>query len=320
MGKGSSGGGGGGSTTTLTGPPTWEAPYYLDLINRGSNLSKAPYPFPDFQVAGLNPYEQMGIGNQFGTAAGLQGQVAGPAERNLSATLGGKYLDPSTNPWLQKTYGAAADAVTNQYQFATAPSEMSTAALTGAFGGSGDATARLENQFGLGRNLSDLASNIYGQNYQNERQNQLSALQSLGGIESGILAPSQAELQAGGFQQAQQQAQNNAAYQNQYNRANYPYQQLSFLAQILGAIPGGVSTSKGPDPNASSLGQNLLGLGSIFGGLGGFDGLSGALGGLGGGIANLGGALGLGTGSIAGTADALGSALTPELIASIFAA
>lgn len=253
------------TTTTSTAPPAFTWPYYLQLLNRGTALSNQPYPFPDFQVAGLNPLEQQGIGQQAGTARTLQGGVTPAAEQNLQSTLSGKYLDPSTNPWLQKTYDAAADAVTNQYQFATAPSEMSTAALSGAFGGSGDATARMENQFGLGRNLSDLASNIYGQNYQNERQNQLGAMESLGGIESGILAPSQALLQAGGFQQAQQQQENNAAYQNQYNRANYPYQQLSFLSQLLqnASGGGGTSSSTGPNPNYQSPLQTGLGLGTL---------------------------------------------------------
>jgi len=102
------------------------------------------------------------------------GELGAAGGQNLRDTLTGRYLDPSTNPWLDKTYTAASQGLVNQYQLATAPSLMAEGITAagggpGSTGGSGFQEQQQFNQFGLGQNLSNLATDIYGGNYQAER-------------------------------------------------------------------------------------------------------------------------------------------------------
>ena len=66
-------------------------------------------------------------------------------------------------------------------------------------------------------------------------------------------------LTTGGAQQRQGQAQIDAAYQNQYQQAMQPYQQLAFASDIITGAPSGqASTMSQPGP---SIGSQILGLG-----------------------------------------------------------
>lgn len=66
-------------------------------------------------------------------------------------------------------------------------------------------------------------------------------------------------LGIGGQQQRQQQAALDVAYQNQYQQAMQPYQQLAFASDIITGAPSGqASTMSYPGP---SVGSQLLGLG-----------------------------------------------------------
>lgn len=64
-------------------------------------------------------------------------------------------------------------------------------------------------------------------------------------------------LTTGGQQQRQAQAQLDAAYQNQYQQAMQPYQQLAFASDIITGAPSGqMSSATSPGP---SVGSQLLG-------------------------------------------------------------
>jgi hypothetical protein len=65
-------------------------------------------------------------------------------------------------------------------------------------------------------------------------------------------------------QQAQEQAALDTAYQNQYQQAMQPYQQLAFLSDITTGAPSGQMTS-GTQPGPS-IGSQLMGAGlGIYG-------------------------------------------------------
>jgi len=73
-------------------------------------------------------------------------------------------------------------------------------------------------------------------------------------------------LGIGGQQQRQIQAGYDTAYQNQYQQAMQPYQQLAYYSDILSGTPSGqssVMTQPGP-----SIGSQLVGLGTAAYGLG----------------------------------------------------
>jgi len=184
-------------------------------------------------------------------------QLAGAGAQNQYDTLTGKYLDPSSNPWLQKTFNQAATDVTNQYNLGTAPSLM--AQSIGAGGGGAGALAGSSgfqqmqglNQYNLGQNLNNLATDIYGGNYQQERQNQMGAAGMLGNTENAMYLPANEMMGVGALQQGQQQNIFDTMFGNASLKANWPMQQLGALGSILGQAVGNSGTTINPNMAAT---------------------------------------------------------------------
>lgn len=133
-------------------------------------------------LGGLGESKQIGTATNT-TTNGVNSTLTGPSVNQLLSTIRGDYLNPASNPYLQDTYNMAAKSLTDNYSMATAPQ---TAALFGrggqAFGdNSGYQQVQAKNQWDLGNNLQNLATNIYGQNYQTERGRQLAAASPFSG-------------------------------------------------------------------------------------------------------------------------------------------
>ena len=97
------------------------------------------------------------------------GASAQLGEFNNFLTLGGYFTQPETNPFLRSTYDTAANAVTENYQRAVVPDITSRFARAGQTLSGGRQGAMTRANEALGDSLSDLATNIYGQNYARER-------------------------------------------------------------------------------------------------------------------------------------------------------
>lgn len=100
-----------------------------------------------------------------------------PDTQGLRDTASGMYLSPDSNPWLQATYDRAARGVTDQYLNTTQPRTDAMFNRAGAFGPGNSAYAEIvaRNNYGLGENLGNLATDIYGGNYNTERNRQFAA-------------------------------------------------------------------------------------------------------------------------------------------------
>jgi hypothetical protein len=106
----------------------------------------------------------MGGSSPAGETTTTSAQTLPPgALQNIQDTISGRYLDPASNPYLSNTYDYAARQVTPR---------INSIFEAGGRYGSG------MHQGILGQNLSDLANNIYGTNYQNERTRQFAAATS----------------------------------------------------------------------------------------------------------------------------------------------
>lgn len=164
--------------------------------------------------------------------------------------LGGKYLSPASNPYLQDTFHQAANQVQNQVgsQFA-------------GMGRNLEASIPVQND-----QMNQLATQIYGGNYANERNNMQSAAQNAVSLNGASLANLGALGQAGALQQ--QQAQNYAdAAQNRWNyNQNLPWQNLNnYMGSINSLQHGGTSTEQQPvfhNRTAGALGGAMTGYGS----------------------------------------------------------
>ena len=175
-----------GTTTTVQDIPEWLKPYVISNMERGrSVLDQLPNSGPLMQQA----QDELGrtIGGEY-----LESNPALPFMRELAnyktpnldyliPTARGDFLSPDSNPWLRGTYDKAARAVSDTYLSTTQPRTDTLFNRAGAFGPGNSSYEETvaRNRFGLGENLSGLATNIYGGNYQNERGRMLQASQLL---------------------------------------------------------------------------------------------------------------------------------------------
>lgn len=213
-----------------------------------------PY-YPGSTVAGQSPYTQLGqqatvdrlggagiFGQGFEPASNLMQQLLsqfnpamfgwsdmasggyGPSTTNPGAAAFGSLMPTAqgqmlnSNPYLDQMFQGAAGQVTDQFQRGTMPALQSMFSAAGRYGPGSSMTSQQDlasQQYG--RQLNNLASGIYGQNYANERSNQMQAGQLLGSM--GV-ADTEAQLR--GLQGLQQGG--------QYDTQNL-LQMLPFLLQ-----------------------------------------------------------------------------------------
>ena len=222
----------------------------------------------------------------------------------LNNVMSGRYLN--SNPWLDKTYNAAARGMTDQWKDAVLPGLNASFAEAGGTGSGIQQELALDSADVLGRNLNELATNIYGGNYANERSNQMNAASmatNLLGTQGDIsaraaaLAPTASSFDYNNINQllgVGQQVEGMAGnvLGDSMNRFNYyqnaPYDNLSRYMTLLSNPSALGSTSSTQGPGSSPI-TGMLGGAATAGGLAA---ALGATGPIGWGIAGLGGLLG----------------------------
>lgn len=163
-------------------------------------------------------------GGGFGPSSTMPGNAA---ISSLMPTAQGEML--GNNPYLDSMFQGAASQVGDQFRTQTMPALQSMFAQAGRYGPGSSMTnaVDLQNQ-GFGQTLNRLASGIYGQNYANERQNQMNAAQQL-----GALGTSDIEAQLRGLTGLQQSGQ----YDTQ-NMLQILPMLMNSMNQDLGAMSG----------------------------------------------------------------------------------
>ena len=255
IGGGDSKGGTGDSQTT-----PWEPvqPYLLDAYKQAKALYETGGPdyYPNATYAPFSPQQQMAM--QLGQNRALMGsaydQPAGNVATNamtsyspytlaatknlwdgyrgmdqLNATTQGAYLN--SNPYLDSMFNAATRSVNTQYQNNVLPGVNATFGSGGRTGSNAHQTALDMANQNYGNTISDMAANIYGQNYANERTNQLNSAMNMGNLGIGM-SGAMAGLGAQNF--AQQMGGANLGMllgDNQYRDINY-------LGNIGGMVEG----------------------------------------------------------------------------------
>lgn len=218
------------------------------------------------------------------------------------------------NPYLAQQVSNAQQQTADAYKTGTASQTMAQFRNAGAFGGSAQQQYTDQQNQQLGNQLGQIATNMYGQDYANTQQlaqqginnqlsasladasrnaqytlggqqlaqqgnqynmqNMLSALGQAGSLDTSNLANLQAILQGGTLQQTQGQNELNAQYQQWYNNAMQPYQQLGILQNALSGAMGagaqGVTTTTQQQGSGSTMGNIFGGITSGLGLLGMF--------------------------------------------------
>jgi len=258
------------TTTTSSEPSEFIKPYYTQAIDAAQQLYENPnIPsfFPNNTYVDFAPETDTAL--QLASARALQGNpLLGSSQQEINKVLQGDYLSPTTNPYSQALFNQMAGDVTSQVQ-----SQFSKAGRLGSGA----------NQEILSDSLGRLANEVYGDQYNRERQNQVAATQ---------IAPQLGEMDYNDIGKLQQVGQEReslemAKLQDAIARYDYgqtqPYQKLNYYLGSLGAaVP---STTVSTQPVFRNTGAGLLG-----GALAGAD-LAGMIPGLGGGMGAIGGGL-----------------------------
>lgn len=257
---------GGGSapsnTTQTTELPTWAQPYAQQLLTRGTDLSNQQMPvYGGQRSADMNQYQTAGMDMVKNRALNGSPEMQAGSQ-NLQSTLNGSFLN--SNPYLDANVDRAAQSLTRNYQGATNNTD-SMMARAGAFGGSAWQQAQEGNQRQLAQGLTDLNSSMYGQNYANERGNQMQALGMAPTYGNQAYTDAQ-QLQGAGQQQYaydQQKLDDQQAYWNE--QAQSPYKQLDVLGNTIRGAVGGGGTTSTTGPGANPWAQGLGGAAAAYG-------------------------------------------------------
>lgn len=239
-------GGGGPSTpasTTQTQTqelPEWARGYAKNLLAKGQALTDI----------GDNPYQTYG-GDRTAGFSNLQKQSfaqAGP--QGFQSTVG-QYMSPYINEVINNQIASS-----NRGYDISAMNEAAKATQQGAFGGGRQAIMQAENE----RARNSANQNITAQGLQNAFQG------ATGQYNTGM----QQLSSLGAQQQAQRQKELDVGYQEFLNQQNYPYQQLSYMQNLVRGTPMGMNQQsqvfQGPG-NAigqiAGLGMGAAGLASL---------------------------------------------------------
>jgi hypothetical protein len=245
-------GGGGGQTTTVQKNDPWgplQEPF-KQVIDDYQKLYEGGQAslYPGLTIASRsNPTmlaEELTLGRALNGS-----QVTDNANKLATDTLNGDYLN--SNPYLDATFNKAADQVQNRVD-----SMFSRSGRTGSGSHAGVASDK----------LNDLATNIYGGNYANERNNQMSTMS---------MAPTIAnqdyndigKIAAVGSQRDQfnQQMLNEAIQRFNYNENGDRNNAKDFLS-VLNSINGGSTATSSQSGGGNGLAGTLGGLGSAASG------------------------------------------------------
>ena len=267
------------STNTVnTGPWAPQQPYLEEAFGQaklGYDNNKNTGYYPGQTVAPINDVQNDALWRIGNTAD--QGNTVVPAANDLATSvLRGDYLN--SNPYIDKTFGMASDAVKRQYMTGTAPQTAGAMAAAGRYG-SGDYRNLVSgNEQNYGKTLDDLATSIYGGNYANERGIQTQTMGMAPALASARYIDPLMKMQAGDIRQQQTQREDDAAKaQFDFNRDAGTRALNTYLGQIQGNYgQNGTTTSQGTmtgtqqtpyysNPAASGLG-GILGLSSLFSG------------------------------------------------------
>lgn len=199
--------GGGGSTTT-TGVAPELKPLANEYVSRAIGIADNPFtPYTGQRFADMNPAQGM-AGNYYA--------------QNLNA---------GTNPYLDQMVNKAQSNIVSNYNNTIRPQLDTMAARSGSFGNAGITSTMQDQQKALGNQLSDVATSMYGGQYNADQANRMASAGNL--------------LNYGNLVQGNQQQGLDFNYQQFQDALNQPYKNLQVLGAPFSMGLGSVSTTSG---------------------------------------------------------------------------
>lgn len=266
------GGGGGvaqpvGQSVTTTSSTPWEGqqPYLNQVFQQAEGLRSVPmsfYPNATYVPQSNQTSDALAaVENRARTGSPLQSA----GNQQMLDTINGKYLDPSSNPWLEATYKSAADPVVRAYRDAVSPGTDANFIKSGRYGSGLYANMKSNQEQDLGKTLSDLGTSIYGGAYESERGRQQDAI---GAAPQYAAADYQDAMQLQNVGQ-QQESYANQQLQDAMNRFYYqqqePWTRLGNYASLVQGNYGRTDTTSQPiyRQQSNTLGNLIGGAGAL---------------------------------------------------------
>lgn len=219
------GGGDSGKSTTTTEIPKELKPLATAYTNKALNLANQPYQaYGDQRFARFNDVQRNAMMSTVARANMGSGTINN-AESQLNQIISGG----NTNPYLDKMVSKAQDSVRSQFNTG--------AVNSGSFGNSG-----LQEQFA--NNLGDVATQMYGQAYDQDRARQMQGIGMAQQFGNQAYFDADQLMKVGQMQQDQEQQRRDFSYQQFQERQDLPYKQLAAMAGVFGSGLGQSSTTK----------------------------------------------------------------------------
>lgn len=232
--------GGGGGATSMPEIPAELKPLANLYTKQAEQLAQTPWQsYGGQRFADTNQTQNLGIGMVQNRA--LNGDpTMNQAQQTMQQTLQGG----QTNPYLDSLVNKAQSSVVQNYNTMVKPQMESSMVKSGSFGNAG-----LQQMQGLQRQaaadkMGDIATQMYGNAYNTDRANQMSALQLAPTYGNQAYQDAGQLLNAGNFQQGQQQRNLDFGFQQFQDAQNDPYKKLQATGGVVGQSTGQRSTSE----------------------------------------------------------------------------
>lgn len=285
--------GGGGSSsapqtvtqTVNNEPPAFQKPFLEHGFNEARRIYDGTQPqyFNGSTVVGHSPQSEQALAMTEARAlAGSDLQRSG--SDYMQNAISGNFLGSGGNPHLQGAFDAAVKPMVNQYQDVTAPGIDSAFAGAGRYGSGSYAQARNRSDETFANALADTGSELFYNDYGQERQMQHQAAGMAPQYAQADYADAQNLAGVGAAREGLAQAQ----LSDEVNRHNFNQnREANKLAEFMGMVNGGygssgtTSTPVFNNPAANFLGSAATGagIGNMIGG-GAGAGIGAGIGGL----------------------------------------
>lgn len=257
---------GGGQTTSTTKTDPWagQQPYLTYGFQQAQDQFKSGTPsyYPSSTVAPQSGNTQSAynmVSNQVNN-----NPLQGASSNQVQNTLNGNYLNG--NPYMDAQFQAGTRQIGNTYNDLVG-GQTSNFSGAGRYGSGMQGFMQNRANQTLGDNLNNLYANTYGQNYQNERANQVNAVGQAAGVQNQGLTNANALGSVGSAQD--QYAQNlTDANVNKWNfDQQLPQNKLTNYMNMVQGNFGGTSATTTPtnsNPWSTIMGLGAMGAGAFM--------------------------------------------------------
>lgn len=235
---------GGGQTTSVTTPTIPDELKPLANLYTQQATQYAQTPFQSYngqRFADLNPTQNLGLDMVQNRA--LNGsQTMNNAEGSLNQFIQGG----NTNPYLDAMVKKAQGSVVDQFNNMVKPQTEAAMQQSGSFGNSGYNQLMQNQQKAAGEQMSDIATQMYGQAYGQDQANKMQAIGMAPTFGNAAYQDAGQLLNAGNIKQQAEQNPLDFQYNQFKEAADYPLKQMQATGGMLGQNMG--SSTNGTQP------------------------------------------------------------------------